>query len=342
MKTSAIVLSLLTILAGSARAGEEAEVSALVQTGPLRMMTIVKRIEGLGTVTGVADATANLSFAKAGQVRRLKVVAGQKVHAGETLLEVDTDPASTLAFGQAENAVEFARGELSRVQSLFQQQLATRSQVEGAARVLKDSEQALEAQRALGGQAKLDSLVAPFDGLVVSVSATPGDRFAPGASLLQLARTAVLRVRLGVEPGDSRTLRAGSMASLASLYDPQSVVEGEVGMVAAQVDPQTGLVDVTVFFSGAVLPPGSRVRGTIAASKRQARAVPRQSLLRDGDESYVFQVVKGHAHRVVVDPGTEDGEWIEVKGEGLEPEAPVVVLGNYELQDGMAVREARR
>ncbi|HUW49527.1 MAG TPA: efflux RND transporter periplasmic adaptor subunit [Sulfuricella sp.] len=331
---------LLFFLAGSALAESQEPASVLVQVQPLRQMALASRVSGYGTVMSEPGATVNLNFPKAGRIDRLLVSPGQPVKKGQSLLEITTDPAGTLAYGQAENAVAFARGELDRAKALFAQQLATHSQLDNAAKSLKDTEQALAAQGALGGGAKRDKLAAPFDGLVTSISAAQGDRFQAGANLVQLARTDYLRARLGVEPEDSRQLHVGMKVRLASVFDPQRTVEGEVRQVAGQIDAQTQLVDVTVRFVGGAFLPGSRVRGEIAAEERKAPAVPRQAVLRDADGAYLFQVVGGKARRIKVETGIEDGGWVEVRGRGLL-NAPVVVLGNYELEDGMAVREAK-
>jgi membrane fusion protein, multidrug efflux system len=338
MKVRIFAACLLLCLAGAAFAEDAGAASALVQVAPLRHMAMARQVVGFGTVTSEAGATANLNFPKAGRIERLDVVPGQRVRRGETLLEIATDPAATLAYGQAEDAVAFARSELARMQSLFAKQLATRSQVAAAAKALKDAERAVAAQRALGGAAKRDRLTAPFGGLVVSVSAARGDRFAAGANLVQLARTATLRVRLGVEPEDSSRVGVGMKVRLASVFDPTQTVEGQVSQMSGQIDPQTQLVDVSVRFAGGSLLPGTRVRGAIAAEERQVLAVPRLAVLKEGERSYLFQVVDGHARRINVKTGIEDGGWLEVVGGGLL-DAPVVVVGNYELKDGMAVRE---
>lgn len=338
MKERIFAACLLLSLGLTARADEAVTASALVQVAPVRLVTLARRVVGYGTVATEVGATANLNLPMAGRIERLAVVAGQRVRRGETLLEIATDPSATLAYGQAEDAMAFARNELARVQSLFTQQLATHSQVDAASKALKDAEQTLAAQRALGGASRTDRLVAPFDGLVVSVSASQGDRFAAGANLVQVARTGTLRARLGVEPDDSGQLRVGMKVRLASVFDPQKTVDGKVIQLSGQIDPQTQLVDVTVSFAGGAFLPGARVRGAIAAEERQALAVPRQAVLRQDEQGYLFQVVGGHARRIDVNTGIEDGGWIEVRGTGLL-DAPVVVLGNYELENGMAVRE---
>lgn len=338
MKKFFLAACLVFPFLGPAKAENPGDVSALVQVQPLRRMALSTRITAYGTVMPEPGATVDLNFPKAGRIDRLLVTPGQSVKKGGKLLEITTDPAGTLAYGQAENAVVFAGRELERVRSLFSRQLATRSQVDAASRLLSDAEQALAAQRAQGDGAKLDSLTAPFGGLVTSITAVQGDRFPAGANLVQLVRTDYLRARLGVEPADSRHLHAGMKVRLTSVFDSGHAVEGEVTQVSGLIDPQTQLVDVIVRFRGASFLPGSRVKGEIAADQRMALAVPRQAVLRDAEGAYLFQVVGGKARRIRVEPGIEDGGWIEIKGRNM-PDAPVVVLGNYELEDGMAVRE---
>ncbi len=73
--------------------------------------------------------------------------------------------------------------------------------------------------------------------------------------------------------------------------------------------------------------------------------VPRSAVLRDAKGAYLFQVLQGKARRVDVVAGLEQGGLLAVHaapGQRLEPAQPVVSLGNYELQDGMAVRGAAK
>ena len=315
------------------------DVSALVQTIAPRQMVLYSRISGYGTVMPEPGTTTNLNFPKAGRITRLLVSPGQKVNRGNTLLEITTDPAGTLSYRQAENGVVYARGELERIKSLYSRQLATRSQVEASTRALADAAGSLHAQQAKGEGVRHDKLISPFDGMIVSVAAASGDRFPAGANLVQLARADYLRARLGIQPEDSSKIAPGMKVRLASVFNPKNIVEAEVIQVAGQVDPQIQLVDVTVRFKGNALLPGTRARGDIASTGHDAQAVPRQAVLRDERGAYLFQVVDGKAHRVAIKTALEDGDWIEVQG-SLLPNAPVVTLGNYELQDNMTVRES--
>jgi membrane fusion protein (multidrug efflux system) len=311
--------------------------SVLVQTMPLSQRNLTSHVTGFGILTPEPDATYNLNFPIAGRVVQVLVNPGQYVAKGELLLTVSADPATSLNYNQAKNALAYARAELARQQKLLQQQLTTRSQLDNAAKNLKDAEDAMAIQKRLGAGITLNKLQATVAGIVTSVSAVPGDRFAAGTNLMQIAKVDSLRARLGVEPSDSYLLHAGLPVHLSSVLNDNQVADGEVVWVAGQINPKTQLVDVSVRIKAQGFAPGTRVRGEIIVNSEHQYAVLRQAVLRDDNGSYLFQVVDHVAHRINVTTGLEDKGWVAVQGKFL-PAAPVVTLGNYELQDGAAVR----
>lgn len=329
---------ILPCLIGTAWAEIGDGISAQVQTAQVRQMEMFNRVSGFGTVVPEPGATLNLNFPKAGEVTRLLVAPGQQVTHGSTLLEITTSSAGTLAYDQAKNAVTYAKGELARVRSLYSQQLATLSQVGIATKAFQDAEEALMALHRSREGIRHDKLTAPFDGTVVSVAVAAGDRFLANTNLIQISRNGFMEARLGIEPEDSRQIAPGLKVQLSAVFNPKDVVEGEVRQVTGQIDPQTQLVNVLVRFKGNVFLPGTRVRGDIAITGHKAQAIPRQSVLRDGGGAYVFQVKDGKARRVSVATGLEDDNWTEILSPPLS-NLPIVTLGNYELQDGMAVHE---
>ena len=86
---------------------------------------------------------------------------------------------------------------------------------------------------------------------------------------------------------------------------------------------------------------GMRVSANITAEQRKAFVVQRQAVLNDEKGDYLFQVSKAKAHRVEVETVVDNSSLLGVTGE-LDPHDPVVILGNYELEDGMSVREGSR
>ncbi|MGH8737491.1 MAG: efflux RND transporter periplasmic adaptor subunit [Burkholderiales bacterium] len=336
MKRILIALAaLVPLLAAAADAP-----SVLVRTQPLRQHTIAETLVGYGTLAPDAGSMINVNLPRPGRIAVLDVTPGQVVNKGARLLEFRTATSAALGYRQAQNALAFARSELARTKQLAAQKLATGLQLAAARKTLADAEAALEAQRSLGAGTKTEPVRAPFDGVVVSVNAATGDRIAAGSAVLKLARLSGLRVLLGIEPSDSFAVRAGMPVHLTPVFDARRPVQAHVAAVHGMVNPQTQLVDVVVKIAAGDLLPGMRVKGEITLASRTGWAVPRSAVLRDGGGDYLFQVKDGVAHRVPVQVENDGDRLLGISGAGLDPVLKVVVQGNYELSDGMPVREA--
>ena len=75
----------------------------------------------------------------------------------------------------------------------------------------------------------------------------------------------------------------------------------------------------------------------IIVSSANTLVAPRQALLPDGNAYSLFTIEKGHAVKHQVQVGLENDTQIEVIANDLKEQDDIVVLGNYELEDGMAV-----
>jgi RND family efflux transporter MFP subunit len=312
--------------------------TAVVKTQPLQQRDLTDSLTAFGEVT--TGQVVAISFPRAGQVSRLLVVPGQRVKPGTRLATLASDPNAKLAYTQAVSAVGFARGELRRNEELFALQLATQSQVDAARKALQDAEANLAAQRQLGGDVGLATVAAPFDGVVTAVAVAQGDRIQPGAAILQLGHTDLLRVRLGIEPADSHLVRAGLPLTLSPVDDPSKSASATIAESQGLVDPKTQLVDAVAEVPAArasFLVPGMHVRADIKVGQHLSWAVPRAAVLTDPTGAYIFQVSGGKAHRVNVTSGGESQGLVAISG-SIDPHLPVVVLGNYELQEGMQVK----
>lgn len=314
--------------------------TAMVRTQYLQRAALADTLMAYGTILPDADAIANISFPRAGQITRLRVAVGEIVKRGTPLLDFQTDAAAMAGYAQAQSALAFARSELARIEGLAAERLATRSQVAAARKSLSDAESALAAQRKQGTGLKQETLRAAFDAVVTTLSAQPGDRIAPGTTVMQLTRAGALRAILGVEPEDAARVHAGQAVQLISVFDGGRSVTASVTQVHGVINPQTRLVDVAVRIRGpaAGLLPGMQVRGSIVLARPIGWVVPRSAILRDAQGAYLYQVDAGRAVRVNVRTGIETARQIAVDG-ALDEQRPVVVLGNYILRNGMPVRE---
>ena len=336
----AFALSLACALTAATPAFADTPPIALVSTAALQRGVLQQDLDSVGTVRTASGGTLSVDFARAVRVRRVLVRAGQSVRQGQPLLEVDNTAAGDAAYAQAREALRFAKAELHRQLQLRQQQLATQSQVDAARRGLADAQATLAAQQAQGLGRAHEIVSAPFDGVVQSVQASAGMQVAPGAIALSLAPRAGLQAVVGVDPRDAAELRPGTTARLRSVFDPTQSVTATVLDVAGRVDPASGRVEVRLALGATPrwLLPGLAVQASLPLHAWTGWLVPRQAVLRNADgQAYVFQDDHGHARRVTVKVQGDEGERSAISG-ALQPALPLVVLGNYELKDGMALR----
>ncbi|MEO8837650.1 MAG: efflux RND transporter periplasmic adaptor subunit [Herbaspirillum sp.] len=332
---------LLCVLLGSAPVWAADSSSVQVQTVALKQQIMVDTVSGYGVVSPDTRALQTISLPRAGQVVALLVSAGQVVKKGTPLLEFGSGADAVLSYQQARQAVDFAKSEAARVGQLLSQQLATQSQLAAVNKTLADAEVALRAQQKMGSDRSLERLTAPFDGVVMALQAAQGDRVTAGAPVLQLARASGRRVLLGIEPDEVTRVRPGMTVKVSPVFGGAHPSVGRVTQVFGMINPQTQFVDVLVQVPDTGLMPGTRVRAAIDLDAQTAWVVPRSAVLSDDKGSYIFQIRGGKAHRVTVKAGLERGGLVAIQGAFANGE-PVVSLGNYELQDGTAVRGSAR
>lgn len=328
--------------AGHKAAPTDEAPTAQVSTVLPKVQTLTVSIDAIGEV--VAGQTVGLSFARPGQVTRLAVVLGDRVKAGALLATLMPEPAAVQAYRQAVDAEAAAQREWNRQKELLAGHLATQSQVDAAEKAWRDAKNALRALEEQGG-AGASELRAPFDGVVASVPVAQGDRVQPGAPILQLGRADTVRILIGVEPTRRTAIHPGTMVTIWPSGQARAGADHldlRVSEVQDAIDPKTQLVDaVAVVPRGLAdaLSPGMKVPARLTVDTVSALAVAHDAVLSDEQGDYVFQVVDGKARRVAVTRQLDTGGLVAIGGL-KDMKAPVVVQGNYELQDGMAVKEA--
>jgi RND family efflux transporter MFP subunit len=233
---------------------------------------------------------------------------------------------------------DFARQEHARIAALRKQELATNAEVAAAALAEANARAVLDGIEARIGNSS-GELKAAEDGLVAVVDAQQGDIVAAGGALLHLADRAGLRVRLGIEPKDLAGLREGQPVVLTAIYEAGIQVRGHITKRISRIDPGSQLAEALVAIdTGSALLPGAMVKAAISLEvPADVIAVPRSAVLRKGQRDYVFVVRDNKAVRAWVDTGRESDTLVEIRT-GVAAGDAVVVEGNYELTDGMAVK----
>jgi len=315
--------------------------SVLIRTAPVIEKDVTETLTAFGVLAPDPDQVLSLSLPHAGLINRVWVRLGQRIKSGDRLLEVITAPHARMQYFQAQSAVDYARRVVDRKQRLLGEQLATQAQVDSAKKALNDAHVTLEALRRRGLDIAEVTLRAPADGIVTRLDVSQGQRVQANTTAMLMATEKRLIARLGVEPENLSAVRIGTAVSITSVFDPEVKLESTIREVHAMIDPTTHLVEVLAPIPQAEighLVLGSRILGRIHLASRHALVVPRSAVLWDSGQAYVYIVDAGKARRILVRSGMDDGELIEVTG-NLKAGDAVVISGNYELNEGVAVRE---
>lgn len=343
MQKTVIASVMMLILEMVSLTVQAQEPSALIQYANVVQRTVRETLTVYGQVWADPDAMLTISLPHGGLITRLAVRLGQRVKRGDALFELATSPAAHMQYLQARSAVDYAQRELSRQQRLFQEQLTVKSQVDAARKTLLDAQASLQALETQRQNKTVETVSAPTDGIVTHLAVNRGDRVQADTAALSIATGNRLIALLGVEPEDIRFLQPGTSVLIKSVFVPGYRAESHLREIHAMINPATHLVDALVPIPADQtdhLVLGSRLTAEIQLNAHSGMTIPRSAVLQDEQGAYVFRVVGGKALRVSVTTGLEGHQWIEITS-GLKPDEAVVSVGNYELKDGMLVREDR-
>lgn len=326
--------------AASAPAEDNGPVAA-VQVTPLRRQSITQAVEAFGVVTPSPSGRRLMAATYDCVVQRLTVAAGTRVTAGEELMELVPSSDAALALATAQSGLKLAQEALTSVQQRFDLKLATRQELLAAQQAEQEARLRLKSYRDRG-LANGGRIMAPVAGVVSRIDVTVGTVVPTGGALLALATGDNLEVHLGVEPADVAGVKTGAAVTLTSADRATNApVTGRVITAGGALDPASGAVLVRVTVPpGVPLLLGERVRATIEVKQAEGLVVPRSAVLPAGERASMFTVKDGKAVRHEVTVGMAAGDLVEVSGKGLQPGDWAVTLGNYELEDGMAVQVA--
>ncbi len=312
---------------------------ASVRTAPVKTESISTFTTVYGDVVPAPGAVRVASVPYEIRVDRVMVSAGQKISRGEPLLEIEPSPDTLLELEQAKTSYKISKQNLNHVKQLFYLKLATNTQMLKAEEAFKQASSKLENLEKMGVDGKR-TIRSTESGLVSNVNVQEGAIVADGKPLAGIIAQNLLEVRLGVDPDDAGRLVSGQSISLSPVNEPvREKVTGKIRKISRAVNTSTRMVDVFVSLprsSGYLL--GEYIVGKIETASAYGMVVPRSAVLPEDGKNVLYTVMGGHAVKHIVETGLESGNRVQVFGGGLKPGDEVVVLGNYELENGMAVR----
>lgn len=224
---------------------------------------------------------------------------------------------------EAENDLALKKGELEDAQRDYDRLLAGETSSDVIAAQAK-----VDAAQATVNQL---SIIAPFDGQVLSVDSHVGDVVSTGELSVNMADMDHLYVEAQVDESDIANVKVGQQAEVTLDAVSDVILTGSVVSVNPVGEVVGGLVKYTVRIDldsvkDMFLPLGSTANVVIKVSSAQATlAVPIVAIQNDSQGEYVWVVRDGASVRVDVVGGVIVGDLVVVTGDLQEGEVLEVV-----------------
>jgi cobalt-zinc-cadmium efflux system membrane fusion protein len=291
-----------------------------------------------------------------GRISTIHARLGQRVARGAPLAGLlSPDLGSSLADVYKAEADVVATGhELRRQQQLFEAHAGSQRDLEQAednerkarAELNRAKAKARLLQRGTFNATTQEYLLrAPIAGEVISRNVNPGTEVQgqySGGTSLELFTVGSLDevwVLADLFEVDLPSVKVGAPVSVSVVAWPERKFEGRVDWISGALDPatRTAKVRCTLRNPGRELRPEMYATVAVAVPRQQALAIPRDALLRLGDQTVVFAVLGKNesgltrfARRVVKVDESVTGDWLPVK-QGLNPGDTIVVHGGLLL-----------
>jgi len=351
---SLLCLCLAAVAACGRETAEEVETTSAVTvtTAAAERATIRGSVHAAGVVSPAPDADLVVVAPEAARVAEIPHASGERVRRGDLLVRFEIPSSAADVQKQqaevirAEAGLESATAAETRARDLFTRGIAARRDVEDATRAVADARaavaQANASLTAAQAVARRDTVRATFDGVVAKRYHNPGDLVEAAAAdpVLRVIDPARLEVVAGIPLSDASHVVPGAAAHMVSSPTGAADVALTVKSRPTAVDAGTALVPVRLGFVRALaVPVGTPVEIEIAAEEhRDVVAVPSAAVVREGDETAVFVVSAGKAHRHAVELGLTDHSKTEIVS-GIAAGDHVIVDGQAGLPDGATVTE---
>ncbi len=329
-----LLLVLLT-LCGTAAAAADA---TLVRTRPLSELVIYPQRSAPATVLSLNDA--RLSAEIGGRILRLPVKVGDRVAAGDVLVELDCrDHRLALRQAQAQLDEAVARRELAERQLKRARSLLARKNISADQFDQRETEERVARSTVATAQVARDQaqlaverckVRAPFAGLVTARLAAEGEHAAPGTPLVQVLDRQRLEVSAQVPLNTVDGLRAAESYWLQTSRRRYPLHLREL-LPAVNVQARNSEARFTFADADERALPGTAGR---VVWRSAVAHLPAELLSRRGDALGVF-VANSSTARFVPLPQAHEGMPAPVD---LPADTQIVTEGRYGLSDGSAVR----
>lgn len=280
----------------------------------------------------------------AGDVTEVKIKAGELVQEGQLLCVIDTKQVESAknSLNSADLALRQAKDELSRQSILYSSGGISEQAYQQYQDNVKSAQISYDnAKGNYDNQVSYSQIKAPISGIVEVCNIEVFDQVSQNDMLCVISGQGARIVSFSVTERIKKQLREGD--TIVVEKDGETY-DGVIYEVSSMADSTTGLFKVKARLDEntdeMALSTGSSVKLTVVSdSVESVLTIPVDSVYYDGGLSYVYTYDRdtGSTHKLAVEVGLYDSEWIEVKS-GLDSSAEVLTTWSSELYEGTKVR----
>lgn len=312
-----------------------------VEAVAVRQMALRDDAEAVGSLR--SRQSVMLRPEVGGRITQLNFRDGQRVRRGQVLVQFDDQlPRAQIQQSQAELSI--AQANHKRNQELVAQGFISQRSVDESAANLEVAQAKLALAQATAQRLKI---VAPFDGIAGIRGVNVGDYLKDGADIVNIEDLDAVYVDFRLPERLQSKVRTGQTAQVAFDALPGVRYAALVQAISPQIDADGRAIAVRGCIDNRRLQlrPGMFARVTaVFAERSDARVVPEEAIVPEGNSPYVLRIVEGKepgtrvTRRVPVQLGARAPGLVEVV-EGLNAGDLVVTAGQQRIRkDGTEVR----
>ncbi len=271
-----------------------------------------------------------------GFVRKLLVEEGDRVEAGDVLLRLNDEELRVEA-REAEVNVSLLESNFKRTQDLAERGMINEQDFENNRIELAQARLSLERAQIRLAHTLIQ---APVDGVITERAVQIGARVGSGTKLFGMMRLDEMIARVYVPGRYLTTVGIDQVAELVSDFMPDVTFAGWIKRISPIVDPKSGTFKVTVGVTAQAdqAPPGLFVSVRIITDTHtDTILLPKEALVYEGGDRYIFTVEENKATKRLLDAGYENASIIEARSE-IEEGMAIIVLGQNGLKNGTLIR----
>jgi membrane fusion protein, heavy metal efflux system len=328
-----------------------------------QVKTVTEGLTLLGRIQYDPDQVVRISSSLVGIVKTVWVSLTEQVKEGQVVATIESADIGTAYadFAKAESDLELAMQNYRRAKDLHEAHAVSKKEFDQAQNnLMKDQAEYRRARQRLltlkVPASELDKprverritthfdLKSPIDGVVTEKNLTIGQMVGTDSSqiLYTIGNLDVLQAVADVYEGDLSLVGKGMAVSVEIQSFPNEAFQGTVAYVGDVVDPTTRTTKVRCNVKNIdyKLKPEmfARIHIMKLVSESLALAVPREALIRIGDEDFVFvEKAEMEYERRKVVAGPTSGDLVEIH-EGLKAGERVVVKGALLLKGALEKR----